>query len=504
MGFDVLVESVFSWRDAQRRRQKTTLPGLLARLASGALADFPRLRTHQLHPWCMFLTQLAAIALHRAQTSDPRLSEDAWRPLLLALTGDRHEPWSLVVDDLSQPAFFQPPVPEGSVERWKTCESPDDIDVLATAKCHDVKRGLIQGDDTEAWVYALSTLQTTQGYPGRGYTRVARMNGGYGNRPRIGLARDQTLSMRFLRDVEVLLEEWPRLIARGYGEDGVALAWTEPWDGQTSLAMLELAPHFIEVCWRVRCRTDGAQVCCRYTNTRKRRCLAEIDNGDVGDAWIPIERTKGTALTVGGRGFPYDLLTKLLFEGDFEPAPAQVQRAGDGDPMVFTASALARGQGKTNGLHERVLMLSGAVRRTLGQADSRAALGKRAAARVEAVTRMRRKVLYPARKSLALGEVPRDDLDTRVDDMFFDHLFDTLSRNDDDAQLSFDAQLRTLAWNELQHIIDRSSFADARRYRAISDAERMFRGCLRRQFPDLVAAEASSRDALSGATVDDG
>ena len=46
-------------------------------------------------------------------------------------------------------------------------------------------------------MYALVTLQTTQGYPGRGYTRVARMKGGYGNRPRVGLAADHRL------DVEV-------------------------------------------------------------------------------------------------------------------------------------------------------------------------------------------------------------------------------------------------------------------------------------------------------------
>src|SRR3954453_17631660 len=112
MGHDLVVEPMLSWRTAERRRGQTTLPGLLARLASGELVDFPRVRTHQLHPWCMFLTQLAAIALRRAGQSDPRRSDADGAPLLLGLTAGDHDPWSLVVNDLSKPAFFQPPVPE--------------------------------------------------------------------------------------------------------------------------------------------------------------------------------------------------------------------------------------------------------------------------------------------------------------------------------------------------------------------------------------------------------
>src|SRR4051812_11907149 len=68
---DLLTTPLLSWRNRNRRRASTTLPGVLARLASGELADFPRLRTHQLHPWCMFITQLASIALHRAGRTDP-------------------------------------------------------------------------------------------------------------------------------------------------------------------------------------------------------------------------------------------------------------------------------------------------------------------------------------------------------------------------------------------------------------------------------------------------
>jgi CRISPR system Cascade subunit CasA len=496
MAHDLLVEPILSWRDRQRQRRGTTLPGLLTRLASGELADFPRVRTHQLDPWCMFLTQLAAIALHRAGETDARISDDRWRQLLLALSDGAHEPWSLVVSDLAKPAFFQPPVPEGHIDRWNICESPDDIDVLVTAKGHDTKPALMHGDEPELWCCALCTLQTMQGYPGRGYNRVARMNGGYGNRPRVGLAADQSLSSRFLRDVSVLLDSWPNLLHRGYSDAGVALVWLETWDGRTSLAMHDLAPHFIEVCWRVRCREWRSRVQCLYTTTHVRRCLPEVETGDVGDAWIPVERATRNALTVGQNGLDYRLLTRLLFEGDFEPAPAQASRPTDGDPVVFIASALARGQGKTEGLHQRSLVLAGAVRRKLGEPDGRATLGRRASARVVAAATMRSKVLYPALKRLALEGTPMpDDLDGRIDEMFFDHLFETITLADDDARIAFERRIAELAWSDLQRAIGRFGGAEARKFRSISDAERIFRISLKKNFPDASAAPVISEGA---------
>ena len=494
MAHDLLIEPLVSWRDSARRRSRTTLPGALASLASGELADFPRVRAHQLDPWCMFLTQLAAIALRRAGAPDPRIPEDRWRSLLLALTSNEHEPWSLVVHDLSKPAFFQPPVPEGSVASWNACECPDDIDVLVTAKGHEVKPSLVYGDELEAWVYALCTLQTMQGYPGRGYTRIARMNGGYGNRPRLGLAPDVSLASRFRRDVAVILDSWPDLLRRGYGDEGVALVWTVPWDGRGSLAMPDLSPHFIEVCWRVRCRAADGQVACKYTTTQSRRCVPEVDAGDVGDPWIPIERETGNALTVGPNGLDYKLLTRVLLTGDFEGARAIEPRSNDRDPVLFIGSALARGQGKTEGLHQRTLHLSGALRRRLGEPDGRAVLGRRATARVAATSTMRSKVLYPALKRLAAdGPVMSDTLDERIDEIFFDHLSETLSMSDDDAGLAFERRLAELAWKELQGAIDQSAGGDARRLRNISDAERTFRTCLWKNFPD--AAGTSVEDA---------
>lgn len=481
---NLLTGPLLTWRDGGRRRGLATLPGVLSHLATGELSDFPRLRTHQLHPWCMFLTQLAAIALHRAGLTDPRLDESTWRELLLHSTAGRHEPWCLVVEDLTQPAFFQPPVPEGALDdHWKAQVSPDDIDILATAKAHDIKMSLVPSDDIEAWAYALVTLQTIQGVYGAGKYGIARMNGGYGSRCRIGYSPDATLSARFKRDLDVLLKFWPDQVARGYRDDGVALVWTKPWDGMEALSIRELAPYFIEICRRVRLVADDRGLVFRGTTSRGRRCLPEIRGGDVGDPWIPIARDKAAALSVTGRGFHYELLVRLLFEGDFAAPPAQHLRNEDPDPLLFVAAALARAEGGTDGLHERVVTLAGPVRWRLGSPDTRAPVGRRAGVRVISAQTMRSKVLYPALRQL--GATATDGFDARVDEVFFDHLFSTLDDADEDARLAWERLLRDMAQTELHQAISRCALPSARRFKVTSAAERMFAGCMRKNFPDV-------------------
>jgi|SRR5271166_585253 len=72
------------------------------------------LRPHQAPAWRMFLGQIGALALHRSETTEPPQDEPAWRDLLrtLARKFPHDEPWRLVVDDWTKPAFLQPPVPK--------------------------------------------------------------------------------------------------------------------------------------------------------------------------------------------------------------------------------------------------------------------------------------------------------------------------------------------------------------------------------------------------------
>jgi hypothetical protein len=108
----------------------------------------------------------------------------------------------------------------------------------------------------------------------------------------------------------------------------------------------------------------------------------------------------------------------------------------------------------------------------------------------------RSEVLFPALKRLALGGAVRaDEYDDRVDEIFFDHLFATLEQPDEEARLSWERRLAELAWMELQSAIESCAAPEARRYRVIADAERMFRGCLRKHFTDLVSEQQDSEGA---------
>ena len=60
------------------------------------------------------------------------------------------EPWQLVVDDITKPAFMQPPA--SSAEREKDYKSsvatPDELDMLVTSKNHDLKAAVATQADS--------------------------------------------------------------------------------------------------------------------------------------------------------------------------------------------------------------------------------------------------------------------------------------------------------------------------------------------------------------------
>jgi len=146
-----------------------TLPGVLAALARDEVDDFPALRAHQGMFWHMFLVQLAALALHGAGETEIPGDEETWRRLLRGMTKEfpDDEPWCLVVEDWSKPAFMQAAVPDG-VKLGNPVPSPDALDLLITSKNHDLKQAVARSAAPEEWLHALVTLQTGEGYGGAG------------------------------------------------------------------------------------------------------------------------------------------------------------------------------------------------------------------------------------------------------------------------------------------------------------------------------------------------
>ena len=157
-----------------------SLPEVYSALIADHIAAFPALRPHQRHAWHAFLCQLAVIAIHRAGLQETVESVDEWRALLRGTTPKfaHDQPWHMVVDDSGQPAFMQCPSPHGldQFRGWK--DSPDDLDILVSAKNHDIKQTTAVHAAPEDWLFALIDLQTMGGYLGAGNYQIARMNGG--------------------------------------------------------------------------------------------------------------------------------------------------------------------------------------------------------------------------------------------------------------------------------------------------------------------------------------
>ena len=183
-------------------RALCSLPALLAHLAQDTVVELPGLQAHQEHPFYALLVQLGAMALHREGLDKAPTEAADWRPLLLDLSDGEESAWALVEADLSKPAFLQPPIPEGNLAVLKNkLDTPDTLDLLVTAKNHDLKAARAVQATPERWLYALVSCQTMQGFSGRDNYGVARMNSGFGNRPVVALLPDVSWGARFQADL---------------------------------------------------------------------------------------------------------------------------------------------------------------------------------------------------------------------------------------------------------------------------------------------------------------
>lgn len=506
---DFLCESLVSVRAGEGEAISCSLPEILELLGQGADLDFPNLQPHQQHAWHAFLVQLAALALDEA--GDPALERSAedWRGLLLRLAGGEATAFRLVCDDPSKPAFFQPPVPEGSFAALKnSAATPEALDLLVTAKNHDIKSERIAAAPAELFLFALVTLQTMEGFMGRGNYGIARMNGGFASRPCFAVVAPTDAANRFRRDVQLLLAGLePSREGLGFAAaGGHRLLWLLPWTGRDSLALSSLHPFFLEICRRVRLLADAkGRIEVRFVASEAPRVDAKERKGVLGDLWTPIKIADQAALTVGEAGFNYRLLTSLLFTpDDWEPAAAAALPAGGRAEVL--AQVLVRGQGKTAGFHERRVPIPP---RRLHRKDARDAAGALAKTRRVLVAEVQKKVLRPAICALLQG-APEDlkfndpgarphvdRLDAEVDRIFFEELFRDLEEDDLHVRdRRWQKTLRKLAEAIFEGAVDAVPIPDARRYRAIAAGERLLNGGLRKVLPAAYAETSNLEESL--------
>ncbi len=512
-----LTEPLISVRIPGLGETALTLPGVLRQLANGEIEAFAALRRHQRQPWFCFLAQLGAIVLERQELriNEAALATEAeWAGWLRDLAGGRDEAWALVVEDLALPAIFQPGLPEGRFAKvskkgddkpWDFKQSPDGIDYLVTAKVHDVKPATAVLGSPEQWLFALCSVQTSDGFGGATIYGIARMNGGYASRASISHVPDGVWGARWRRDVALLAAARER-IADEQGLLGTkALLWVESWDGTASLDLGELDPLFVEICRRIRIVEQAGGLRARTTGTETKRLNAEDRSGRLGDPWLPVALKDGKALTIGEQGFDYKKVVDLMCGGLYQHGDAYAPVAGD---VALQCQVLARGQGQTNGLHERRVQIPVKVRGRIKGLASGDALAQRARDRVELAGLARKSVLRPA--LLKLQQAGTDKLksdaktadswtvqfDQRVDHAFFDQLWDDADLDGQAADANWKAWLLTNCEAVLESAIAATPYSGVRRYRAIAGAESMLTACAIKHHFKEPTAQVAEENAL--------
>ena len=368
MDRNILIDPIIRMSTSDGATVHASLPEIYAALMRDEIDAFPALRPHQRHAWHAFLVQLGVMAVHRAGLSDPPEEAEAWPRLLRGLTSDfpDDEPWHLVVDDIAKPAFMQPPASsEDKRKDYKNrVETPDELDMLVTGKNHDLKINVAVNADLDDWLFALLTLQTMEGYMGRGNFGIARMNGGASSRPAFSITPSMRSGAHARRDIASLLTQMEEIAYR-YEMDieGLGLLWTVPWDGSKAEALRfdTLSPCFVEVCRRVRLHTDSSgRIYAKSANSKGERISAKQLNGRTGDPWTPVNGKEGKALTLAKGGFTYKRMLDYLSPPDWEQPPLlrlsseEDRSAGE---MMLVARGMVRGMGKTEGYYERTVPL---------------------------------------------------------------------------------------------------------------------------------------------------
>lgn len=357
------------------------LPEIFSLCAEDAITSFTALRPHQWQAWHCFLAQLGAMAILRSGQPMPDSTEQ-WLEVISAMTVEwpDDEPWQLVVDDWQKPAFLQMPTPKGTEGDYKkTVVASDELDMLVTSKNHDLKIGAALRPSADDWVFALITLQTTDGGFGSGNYGISRMNSSYSNRCFMGLAPKGGFGTHLIRDILTLVErckEISQAYRSVYQNPDISLLWLGQWDGVTTQEMTHLHPYFIEVCRRVRMKHERNILSANVAGSKKTRLDAGSLNGNTGDPWAPVQQGDSPkSLTLSVRGFHYEQLCRLLFDDWNLPVMCKASTKELNQDMSLICSALVRGQGITEGLHQRRIPFSQSVRKAFGSVSQRDSLG---------------------------------------------------------------------------------------------------------------------------------
>ena len=500
------------------------LPEVYAALAADKVADFPALRAHQRHAWHALLCQLGALACLRGGLSAPPRDSAAWRAALRQLAPDHpNDAAFTLVTPPDQPAFLQAPVSEVTMAQLTSeWSAASDADALVNARNHDLKLGQVFGGAPEDWIFALVTGQTMNGASAAGktarYWPISRMNSERGNRPAVSLRPPGGYGAHVMRDIQRLCALRNKALEHpaGFSSDGIALVWLCPWDDSISLRPEVLDPYYIEICRRVRLTfRRGTIVGCASGTKAARIDFSKEARGLTGDPWTPIQTDAdgAKALTINRTGFDYERLARIIARRGFEFAPLQAVGSEEAQHSSFllVCRAMARDQGKTEGLHERRIPVPPRAI-DFWRSGNTAPLAEIAEQRIEQAGGVLRALWHALmvlfqngpdrasfqpndRSSRKRVEPFLGRLESRVDDDFFRHLFAEVEAEQHEERTRLRAAWLTLLLDHARSILREaetgSPTSTARRFRAQARAEAALNGMFFGMFKDYFPKETS-------------
>ena len=519
--FNILTDRLIRFKTDDNSIFEASLPEVYAALMNDVVASFPALRPHQRHAWHAVLVQLGAIAMHRASIAEPPDDADEWRRIIRALTPGYpdDEPWQLVVDDITNPAFMQPPASsEGKIGDYKsTVATPDELDMLVTSKNHDLKAAVASYGNIDDWLFALISLQTSEGFLGAGNYGISRMNGGLGCRPAFSLTPSARPGKHAHRDIRALLNSREKLLDAHdlfLTEVGIALLWLSQWDGtRPEMITAGLDPFYIEICRRIRILVSADRDLFAIRATSKAaRINSRALKGVTGDPWSPISSKDVKSLTLSQAGFRYRRTAEYLSTDWKQPVLFQPLTDEKGT-MTLVARGMVRGQGKTEGYHERTVEFRPTTVGAFGRPEGQDELGVISRERIEDI-RLLHRILRHAISIFAAGgdtdsvsDEHRDRAnvwvnkhDDMVDRDFFEDLQDEFEEEGaerrDRARNNWRRRLIDEARALLNQAEDTLPCPAIQRYRARVRAESVFEGRIRSSngFPELYTSEENDDD----------
>lgn len=520
--YNLLEDALISISLTDGERTIVDLPSTLHYACSDLIASMDSLRPHQWQAWHCFATQLGAMALDISGRSAIPDTQDEWRECLRKLTPEwtNDEPWHLIGDLDEAPAFMQFSIQKEVVKSYKRSYStPDELDMLITSKNHDLKSASMTECKPEDWLYSLICLQTTEGFLGRGNYGISRMNGGFASRSFVGLAPQGGLGAHIRRDIVELLDQkasHTQDFKSLYGGNQTRrVLWIEPWNGKTSTSFTHLHPYYIEVCRRVRLKHAANRTTAVSASSDAALLDAKQLNGYTGDPWAPTENSANPkSLTATSEGFTYRRIVQLLDSTQWKlPILAKASKKEHGSDMTLVLNALTRGQGRTEGLHQRRIPLTSGVTRAFGRGAKVASIGVIAQDHLQdsnnTLKYFRRavEVASAGAPGLAQGKLDFEaigkfdktvstiwykQLDARIDAIFFDHVWQAWDE-ESGREKHRERWIQTLfqiGKDLLAQACNAIPLSEHRKLPAAVGAQRIYIGSMYKEFPSLKRSPA--------------